>query len=435
MTIPAHPNSVERERLMTLNRACLCLPLDRRSIDSGIVQRSAEKTMTQLLLSRRNLFAGTAVFVSQRDVLAIQAQIDAIEAAAKLDAYRRKALGGADRLVRTQNHTSGMFMGYDFHISADGPRLIEINTNAGGIFLVHLLEGSTSRELSSCGIGKTGLAEDFETEIVDMFLAEWRMAGRTGRPRTIAIVDDNPPGQFLYPEMLLARELLDRNGFRTLVVNPGMLTFDGQALMLGDRTIDMVYNRLTDFQLADPANAALRSALLEDKAVVSPAPRHHALLADKRNLVSLTDQDRLLAWGLSKAHADVLGNIPPAVAVTGETAEALWTDRRKFFFKPANGYAGRGAYRGDKLTRRAWSDILAGDYIAQAFVAPPLRGIKLENGSAELKFDVRIYTYAGKPLGMAARMYQGQTTNFRTDGGGFAPVIRFADSSCRPAAA
>jgi hypothetical protein len=26
-------------------------------------------------------------------------------------------------------------MGYDFHLSPDGPRLIEINTNAGGAFL------------------------------------------------------------------------------------------------------------------------------------------------------------------------------------------------------------------------------------------------------------------------------------------------------------
>jgi D-alanine-D-alanine ligase-like ATP-grasp enzyme len=26
----------------------------------------------------------------------------------------------------------GVFMGYDFHLSAGGPQLIEINTNAGG---------------------------------------------------------------------------------------------------------------------------------------------------------------------------------------------------------------------------------------------------------------------------------------------------------------
>lgn len=38
------------------------------------------------------------------------------------------------------------------------------------------------------------------------------------------------------------------------------------------------------------------------------------------------------------------------------------------------------------------------------------------------KMDVRLYTYSGSVLLAAARLYQGQTTNFRTEGGGFAPV-------------
>jgi hypothetical protein len=39
------------------------------------------------------------------------------------------------------------------------------------------------------------------------------------------------------------------------------------------------------------------------------------------------------------------------------------------------------------------------------------------------KVDVRLYTYDGRLLLAAARLYQGQTTNFRTEGGGFAPVF------------
>ncbi|UUZ49727.1 hypothetical protein LP420_05925 [Massilia sp. B-10] len=41
----------------------------------------------------------------------------------------------------------------------------------------------------------------------------------------------------------------------------------------------------------------------------------------------------------------------------------------------------------------------------------------------ELKFDLRAYTYGGRVQLLAARIYQGQTTNFRTPGGGFAPVV------------
>ena len=40
-----------------------------------------------------------------------------------------------------------------------------------------------------------------------------------------------------------------------------------------------------------------------------------------------------------------------------------------------------------------------------------------------LKFDVRNYVYDGAVQFITARLYQGQTTNFRTPGGGFAPVF------------
>jgi hypothetical protein len=41
----------------------------------------------------------------------------------------------------------------------------------------------------------------------------------------------------------------------------------------------------------------------------------------------------------------------------------------------------------------------------------------------ELKLDLRNYVYAGHVQLIAARLWQGQTTNFRTPGGGFAPVL------------
>ena len=47
-----------------------------------------------------------------------------------------------------------------------------------------------------------------------------------------------------------------------------------------------------------------------------------------------------------------------------------------------------------------------------------------------LKFDIRNYVYDGAVQFVTARLYQGQTTNFRTPGGGFAPV--FTDISAGP---
>jgi hypothetical protein len=45
-----------------------------------------------------------------------------------------------------------------------------------------------------------------------------------------------------------------------------------------------------------------------------------------------------------------------------------------------------------------------------------------ENEAAAFKYDVRCYVYEGQVQLVIARLYQGQTTNFRTPGGGFALV-------------
>jgi len=106
------------------------------------------------------------------------------------------------------------------------------------------------------------------------------------------------------------------------------------------------------------------------------------------------------------------------VAVTPANAETLWADRRNQFFKPARGYGSKATYSGAKLTRRVWSEILAGGYVAQAFAPPGRRRIYRDGALVELKVDVRLYTYEGEVLLVAARLYQGQTTNMRTAGGG-----------------
>ena len=109
--------------------------------------------------------------------------------------------------------------------------------------------------------------------------------------------------------------------------------------------------------------------------------------------------------------------------VTDENRDALWTERKKYFFKTVAGYGGKAAYRGDKLTKSTWAEMSERAYVAQEIVRPSERTIVIEGGRIPLKLDVRVYVYDGAPQLLAARLYQGQTTNFRTTGGGFAPVF------------
>ena len=148
------------------------------------------------------------------------------------------------------------------------------------------------------------------------------------------------------------------------------------------------------------------------------------MYADKRNLATLSDDALLERWVVPEpVRAQLRAAVPRTKQVRPEHAESLWERRRQLFFKPVAGYAGKAAYRGDKLTRRVWEEILAADYVAQELVPPGGRATLVDDTPQELKVDLRVYVYAGRIQLLAARMYQGQTTNFRTPGGGFAPVL------------
>jgi hypothetical protein len=257
-----------------------------------------------------------------------------------------------------------------------------------------------------------------------MFLEEWRLARGALPLAHVAIVDESPADQYLYPEFLLFQRLFEMHGVHAVVADPSQLERrDGVLSHRGER-IDLVYNRLTDFYLERPEHAALREAYLSGTVVVTPHPRAHALYANKRNLALLTDAQRLRSWSVpQETIATLLSGIPSTHAVDPAEAEHLWSERKGLFFKPASGFGSRGAYRGDKLTRKTFAEILAGDYVAQALVPPSERVARDAGMEQALKMDLRNYVYNGGVQLVAARLYQGQTTNFRTPGGGFAPVF------------
>ena len=263
---------------------------------------------------------------------------------------------------------------------------------------------------------------------VASFCNEWRLQGRTTPLRSIAIVDQSPRTQYLYPEFVLFERLFAAQGLTAVIADPAELVHrdggqDGR-LWVRDTRIDLVYNRLTDFDFSQPESALLGQAYLAGEVVVTPSPRAHAIFANKKNLALRTDETALHSLGADAAAiAALIAGIPRTILVADADPDDLWARRSALFFKPASGFGGKAAYRGDKLTRKVWGDILAGDYVAQALVTPSARTIAIDGKVESLKADLRNYTYDGAVQLIAARLYQGQTTNFRTPGGGFAPVF------------
>ena len=393
---------------------------DRNALKTALAS-AAGIDLDALTESHPSLFSAAEVRVAPADLSAMETLIQAIESVVALPAYQQTVLAGAPDSVQQPVAACGVFYGYDFHLSADGPKLIEINTNAGGGML-------NSRLLAAHG--QPEAAKRVEQAFVDMFRNEWRLMRGDQPLRRIAIVDENPLTQYLAPEFALFRSLFEAHGIAAVVVDPSELICDGNRLRHQGEVVDLVYNRLTDFSLNATVHSDLRAISAAGGVVITPHPRAHVLYADKRNLMLLSDPAALTGLGVGPAlQATLLAGIPRTVAVTADAGATFWSERKRWFFKPAVGYGSRATYRGDKLTKRVFEEILQGGYIAQEIVPPSETVVEVDDEAQVMKADIRAYVYQGAVQLFAARLYQGQTTNFRTPGGGFAPVFTMSSAS------
>lgn len=389
---------------MRLNAEAHSAEVDRVALEAALAAQGGE-FMDSLVQDHAHLFSPVAVFVAPEHVAQMQAVVEAVEEVVHLPAWRNVA-----HVTLAAPKCKGVFFGYDFHIDEQGAHLIEINTNAGGAFLNAVLQASQQPD--------SGLRQTF----LEMFFAEWRLERGDEPLRTVAIVDEAPQSQYLYPEFILARQMFEQAGVAAFIVAPQQLDIRDDGVYCGNTKIDLVYNRLTDFYLQQ--HAALLQAYQSRQVVLTPHPRAYSVYADKRNLVTLTDADWLTGANLRQwDKGALLAGVPATRLVQAEAAAQWWEERKQWFFKPVSGYGSKGAYRGDKMTKRVFEEVMqSGGYIAQRLAPPGERAVEVQGEVQSLKYDVRCYVYDGRIQLMAARLYQGQTTNFRTPGGGFAMV-------------
>lgn len=412
-------HSVSIELAARLNNDCHSAAVDRAALEQKLREQD-EAFFLRISERCPHLFAAVPLFLSDTQVAQMRAVVEAIEQVVAMPAWQTTVLQHAPDLARCAPRAKGVFFGYDFHLNAEGAHLVEINTNAGGGFLNALLIDSQRGVTIP---GEAAASGDLEQAFVEMFQNEWRLERGDAPLQTIAIVDEQPEEQFLYPEFVLAQRMFERAGITALIADPAELQLRADGLYCRERKVDLIYNRLTDFTLQQhpTLGAACQNS---DLAVITPHPHAYALYADKYNLTLLTDAARLHVLGVADDTIAILqAGIPQTRVVRAEDAEYWQKERKQWFFKPATGFGSRGVYRGEKLTKRVFEEILQGGYVAQKFAPPGERMLCLEGAApVPLKADVRCYVYDGQLQLVAARLYQGQATNFRTAGGGFAPV-------------
>jgi len=330
---------------------------------------------------------------------------------ARQPAYRSAVAGQVPAVARFDPGHAAVMMGYDFHLSATGPRLIEVNTNAGGALPAWL-----------AGHSDTSLPYRLKHRLLASFAAEIsaQSHGAMAKPRRIAVIDESPAQQFLYPEMAAFAALFREWGVAAVVVDPLELEASSAGVFLGGEGADLDYNRHCDFYLDAPGLGGLKAAYLAGTVCLTPNPFAYALLGDKRRLVLWRDPQLLAACGLSEKERDLLLElVPECRLLEGSDREQLWRERSQWVFKPVDRFGSRGVLVGEKLTRGRFEQLEPATTLVQRYVPPSLAEVP---GFAAMKTDLRLYAYRDRVFGVAARLYRGQVTNLRTPGGGFAAV-------------
>lgn len=291
----------------------------------------------------------------------------------------------------------GIFTSVDFYITDDGPRVIEVNTNSAGAILVELITAFQTHRL----------APSFEWIRSMMTIGLIDAGWDSVTVPVIAIVDESPDLQKTRFDFQMANALFLSFGWQSGIWDPGQLTWDGNRLITPDgRPVDFVYNRYCDFMLESPLAAPLVQFYTARPRSISPNPGVYTQYADKACLIAWSQFPQL-----SQA-------IPAPMGLSDLSPDAVWANRRTLFFKPRRSYGSKAVYKGDGISKKVFESLWQSDYIAQ----PYFKAGQQEFDGQSFKYDIRAYVWEGQVQLMGARLFQGQVTNFKTPGGGFAAV-------------
>ena len=307
-----------------------------------------------------------------------------------------------------------LLLSYDVHPTPQGPVLIEVNTNAGGV----LTAIEAARHVNQCcpdeerGVLEQQLVALFRRDLLGSDAAS------TGH---LAIVDDALETQTLLPEMRALAGLLRPHARAVSVIDASAVELRDGRLWHGAEPIDRIYWRSTDFLLEEPAHADIRRAVESGAVVLAPSPAAWRAIADKRRFLDWSGQPLLAR--------DEASGLEFRIAETRRLAErttaAWYDDRASWVFKPVAGHGSRGVYVGKSISRGKLASLPADGYLAQRYTPHPV----IDRDRREWKYDVRFFADRDRIIGAAARVFAGQVVGMKHPGSGFS-ALSVGDACC-----
>jgi hypothetical protein len=370
------------------------------------------RTMTDL---RENLSRAT-VILTRAELRIMLRLVRLLDRLSRDPDYRQHVYQDVPQVAAFDPGHDAVMMCYDFHLTGSGPKLIEVNTNAGGGLLGYLARDP------ALPIAAESIDSRLRDRLLQTFAAEIQQfsGGRKVKPKHIVIVDEHPPEQYLYPEMCVFADLFGAWGVPAEIADPRQLQASSEGVWFSGHPVDLVYNRHCDFYLEGEAMSGLRDAYLSRKVCLSPNPHLYGLLADKRRFVLWTDPAAMESFCLSAVDRFLLENTLSKAALLADLdLSQVWATRKQHVFKPVDSFGSRGVLLGEKISRKRFDELPIRTTLVQDLVPPSITEVP---GKEPMKTDLRLYAYRDQVLGVTARLYRGQVTNMRTPGGGFARI-------------
>ncbi len=324
--------------------------------------------------------------------------------------YRQQVFPLLPEICRFDPGHASLLMGYDFHLSPDGPRLIEVNTNAGGAYIAWLSERQS-------GGMPEWQKQRLQQRLLASFMREWSDFTASGRPlQRILLMDEEPEEQPLYLEMLAYRDWLREQGLAAEICAPERLTADRDGVFFNGEAVDLLYNRHCDFFLEQAELSGLREAYLAGTVCLSPNPFAYGLLADKRRMILWSDRAALAGLGLSTQEQELLLRLVPQSRLLADCdPEQLWSDRSQLVFKPVTRFGSRGVLLGKKASRKRFAELDPATTLVQQLVPP---SVVSRADEVEFKVDLRLFVYRDRlrraPLSGAGHQPANRRGRFRS---------------------
>jgi hypothetical protein len=323
----------------------------------------------------------------------------------------------------------------DAFVTPAGPRFIEVNSDAPAGFGYGDRMARLVRELPAFRAFAREVAVDYlpsDDGLVRAVAAQWRAAGRTGRPR-IAIADWAEVKT--RPDQEILRDAFAARGFDCVLADPRDMDVAGGRLHAGGAPVDLVYRRAVLSEIVERESDvraflgayrhrlclfvnSFRCRLSEDKAflaILTDEAFGHLLSEDEQALVAAA-----LPWTRRVAERRTLKDGREV-----DLVPFVIENRERLVLKPTHDYGGRSVFLGSETAPGAWEAAvraaLEAPWVVQERVAIPEEPFPVFEGGAldfvSLKVNANPFYVAGQPAGVVTRASRSSVINVSAGGG------------------